>query len=291
MSSRSVLQVRIARASMPSEVLGSCGRAPNFTAALQHPKPAYGSLPADTAVPHIAPCPDTSRCPPSGAKRTVFVYNGGKEDAAFGNLFYATATNAVLYASHKRYVPLMRLQRELVWRTMGSVWAKRNTTLWQEFFQVRWPNRHGEGRVPRQPFSLTRAPTLPAALLRQRVELDGGMPRDGAAHAAAPRLLVDDGWHLLAGLARRAHPFWVDTCQVPGRRAPVPLERAPVVQRRLARAARLRGAQPGSGQGGRGRQLHLLAVQRDLLPKMEARRTRGRLALSVSSANPARSPS
>ena len=68
---------------MPSEVLGSCGRAPNFTAALQHPKPAYGSLPTDTAAPHIAPCPDTSRCPPSGAKRTVFVYNGGKEDAAY----------------------------------------------------------------------------------------------------------------------------------------------------------------------------------------------------------------
>ena len=101
------------------ENLGSCDaqfEAPQ-TRALQHPKPPPNQ---DDKLVQIAACPDTGACPSDGTTRTVFVYQGGKSDAAFGNLFYAMAANAVLYASHKGQVPLIQFERSRVYKTMGK---------------------------------------------------------------------------------------------------------------------------------------------------------------------------
>ena len=101
------------------ENLGSCDaqfEAPQARA-LQHPKPPPNQ---DDKLVQMAACPDTSACPSDGTTRTVFVYQGGKSDAAFGNLFYAMAANAVLYASHKGQVPLIQFERSRVYKTMGK---------------------------------------------------------------------------------------------------------------------------------------------------------------------------
>ena len=101
------------------ENIGSCDaqfEAPQARA-LQHPRPPPDQ---DDKLLQIAACPDTSACPGDGATRTVFVYQGGKSDAAFGNLFYAMAANAVLYASHKGQVPLIQFERSRVYKTMGK---------------------------------------------------------------------------------------------------------------------------------------------------------------------------
>ena len=124
---------------MVRENLGTCGPS-NLTRALQHPKraPERGpSLFGDSR--RLTPCPDTSRCPSS--IRTVFVYRGGAQDAAFGNLFFATAINAILYAQHKMYVPLVSLDHSWVKRTMGSAWLLPNGTgqLWEHFFASTCP--------------------------------------------------------------------------------------------------------------------------------------------------------
>ena len=68
------------------EYIGECDATKPYAAAQQHPKPPAGE---DDKLLHIASCPDTSTCPTSGSTRTVFVYEGGKTDAAFGNHFYS----------------------------------------------------------------------------------------------------------------------------------------------------------------------------------------------------------
>ena len=74
--------------------------------ALQHPKPPFDAQLLRTL--RFTPCPDTTSCPPQGsAAPRVFVMQGAKEDAAFGNLFFSAVSNAVLYSGHKGFVPFI----------------------------------------------------------------------------------------------------------------------------------------------------------------------------------------
>ena len=113
------------------------------TVALQHPKlqRRRAEVLAVEAALRPSACPDTSVCPPSDRNVTVFIYQGAKEDAAFGNLFYSMAINAALYSWHKQQVLMIKLERSWVKRTMGSAWALNGTgRLWETFFESHCPN-------------------------------------------------------------------------------------------------------------------------------------------------------
>ena len=99
------------------EYIGECDATKPYATAQQHPKPPAGE---DDKLLHIASCPDTSTCPTSGSTRTVFVYEGGKTDAAFGNHFYSMSANAVLYANHKGFAPWIQFNRSRTYKTMGK---------------------------------------------------------------------------------------------------------------------------------------------------------------------------
>ena len=114
----------------------------------QHPKPQRDASGALGACANQHRCPDTAVCPPSGTTTRVFEIQGGAKDAAFGNLFYSTVSNAVLYARHKGFVPWVRFAPTWTVDTMGQ-WHSRiaNTTaatapleLWERFFEASCPN-------------------------------------------------------------------------------------------------------------------------------------------------------
>ena len=124
--------------------LARCTEQPNISSgAQQHPKPPKHSagwrVAADQQpLPLLRQqrsCPDTRLCP--GQPVTIFVYQGAKEDAAFGNLFYSMAVNALLYARHKGNVPLIRFEPSWVHKTMGLAWrgSGGNGSLWETFFE------------------------------------------------------------------------------------------------------------------------------------------------------------
>ena len=97
----------------------------------QHPKPSR-------SVVGVRPqaCPDTTHCPSAQAR--VFTFEGAKSDAAFGNLMFAMAGNAVQYAWHNSLVPTVSLSAERVGNTMGTQWASdamAHSGLWELFFE------------------------------------------------------------------------------------------------------------------------------------------------------------
>lgn len=88
------------------------------------------------------PCPDTSSCPPIGQNVSLFLIEGGKEDAAFANQFYTTVANGVLYAWHHGMVPWVRFDPERVYRTFGKAWTVANNgsgQLWEQLFESYCP--------------------------------------------------------------------------------------------------------------------------------------------------------
>ena len=87
------------------------------------------------------PCPDTRTCPPIGQKVSLFLIEGGKEDAAFANQFYTIVTNGVLYAWHQGMVPWVRFDPERVYRTFGKAWTRPDGTgqLWEQLFKSYCP--------------------------------------------------------------------------------------------------------------------------------------------------------
>ena len=120
----------------------------NETTYAQHPKPTReGTTARWCADPHW--CPNTAECPPKEKTQRVFEIRGGAKDAAFGNLFYTTVSNAVLYARHKGFVPWVRFAPEWTAATMGrwnSSPVATNATpaahqqLWELFFEPLCPN-------------------------------------------------------------------------------------------------------------------------------------------------------
>ena len=92
------------------------------------------------AVPR--PCPDTSTCPPPGQNATLFLIEGGKEDAAFAQDFYTVVVNGVLHSWHEGYVPWIRFDPERVYRTFGKAWqgADGKGQLWEQLYESYCPN-------------------------------------------------------------------------------------------------------------------------------------------------------
>ena len=122
--------------------LARCAQQPNVSSGpQQHPKPPHRRVARwptnadEQPLPRLRACPDTSVCPRRPV--TIFVYQGAKEDAAYGNLFYSMAVNALLYARHKGYVPLIRFEPSWVYKTMGQAWrgSGGNGSLWETFFE------------------------------------------------------------------------------------------------------------------------------------------------------------
>jgi hypothetical protein len=112
-------------------------RLPNGVA-LQHPKPPRDDR--NLQALRFAPCPDTTRCPSRAESKRVLVMQGAREDAAFGNLFYAMLSNFVLYAWRKRLVPHLNFEPSWVGKTMGTAWARDGGELWESFFEGYCPN-------------------------------------------------------------------------------------------------------------------------------------------------------
>lgn len=88
--------------------------------AAQHPKPNWGDFARSSSARTHESCPSTRQCPPAGSQTRVFIIQGGKPDAAFGNLFYATVANAVIYADNKGLVPYVRFDPQWTMKTMGA---------------------------------------------------------------------------------------------------------------------------------------------------------------------------
>ena len=67
--------------------------------AVQNPKVCVGHTALALIAPISAECPDTKTCPPAHTKRSEFVFEGAKEDAAFANLFSYIGSDCIGYSS------------------------------------------------------------------------------------------------------------------------------------------------------------------------------------------------
>ena len=87
---------------------------------------------------HGPVCPDTRSCPAENV--TVLKIVGGTPDAAFGNLFYSTVSNGLIYAQRRGYAGVwVSFEPSVVNMTMGDQWAAQGP-LWERFFRPFCPN-------------------------------------------------------------------------------------------------------------------------------------------------------